>query len=295
MPSDHRRGILWALASALGIAAFVVPWKMASAYGDPRISTLLLLVNAAVFTSLLTVYQQRSFPRFGAFDLRIALALATCTLFGNLASANAITLLSPALLTVVQRSEVIIVALLAWPFIGERIDRRFWLGAAVAGCGLVLLYDPLAGGEIRANGMAWGVGSAICFGSMAVITRKFVHRIDTVPVNALRLWLSVGLWFVLNGIPPEIHAISTEQVGYVALAAFFGPFMGRLCMMTSAKYIEARITTLATLAAPPLTLALAYLVLSDMPSAREIFGGLVMLTGISIPVLGWARSSLRRG
>jgi drug/metabolite transporter (DMT)-like permease len=282
---DHRRGILWALGSAFGIAAFVVPWKIASAHGEARMNTLLLLTAAAIFTSLLTVYQQRSFPTFRSFDLRIAVALAACTLVGNLASANAIQLISPALLTVVQRSEVIFVALLAWPIIGERIDRSFWLGAAVAACGLLLLQGPLSSGEPRAEGIAWAFISAICFGSMAVITRKFVHRFDTVSVNALRLWLAVVLWFAWNGIPNELREITSEQVIYVSLAAFFGPFMGRLCMMTSAKYIEARITTLATLAAPPLTLALAYVVLRDLPGAREIQGGIIMLIGISIPIL----------
>lgn len=292
---DHRRGILWALGSAFGIAAFVVPWKIASTHGEARINTLLLLSAAAVFTSILTAYQQRSFPTFRRFDLGIAAALAACTLLGNLASANAIQLISPALLTVVQRGEVIIVALLAWPIIGERIDRSFWIGAVVAGCGLLLLQGPLSIDEPRTTGIAWAIVSAICFGSMAVITRKFVHRFDTVSVNALRLWMAVALWFAVNGFPDELLEIGSEQAGFTFLAAFFGPFMGRLCMMTSAKYIEARITTLVTLAAPPLTLALAYAVLSDLPSTREIQGGIIMLIGISIPIFqrlyqrGWNR------
>ncbi len=293
MSNHHLLGISWALASAFGIAAFVVPWKIASAHGDSTTNTLVLLLAAAIFNSLLTAYQQRSFPAFRWFDLRVATALAAFTLLGNLASANAIEQLSPALLTVVQRSEVIIIALLAWPIIGERIDRRFWLGAALAACGLLLLQDPLAGGEPRAAGMAWAGASALCFSALAVITRKFIHRFDTVSVNALRLWLAVALWFLWNGFPAELSEISTRQVGYVSLAAFFGPFLGRLCLMTSAKYVEARISTLATLAAPPLTLALGYAVLSDLPSAREIQGSMVMLIGISIPILGWARSRPR--
>lgn len=276
---------MWALSSALGIAAFVVPWKIAGGLGEARLNTLILLVAAAIFTSLLTAYQKRAFPPIRAFDLRIAAALAVGTLLGNLASANAIQLLSPALLTVVQRSEVLVVALLAWPLLGERIDRSFWLGAAVAGCGLILLQGPLSFGEPRAEGVAYAVVSAICFGSLALITRKYIHRFDTVTVNALRLWLAVGLWFALNGFPASLSQIHAEQVGYVTLAALFGPFMGRLCMMTSAKYIEARITTLATLAAPPLTLVLAYVVLSDLPTAREIQGGILMLLGISIPIV----------
>jgi drug/metabolite transporter (DMT)-like permease len=65
--------------------------------------------------------------------------------------------------------------------------------------------------------------------------------------------------------------------------------------MMSAKYVEARITTLATLVAPVLTLGLGYVVLSDLPTAREIQGGAIMLIGISIPILGLTRTKRAGG
>jgi drug/metabolite transporter (DMT)-like permease len=294
MPDDPRRGILWALGSATCIAAFAIPWKIASGIGQPITNTLLLLVSAALFTSVLTVTQQRAVPSFSGLDLRVACALAVCTLAGNFASANAIGLISPSLLTVVQRGEVIIVALLAWPILGERVDWRFWLGAVVAAAGLLLLQRPETEGLThREAGIAWAIAAAFCFGSMAVITRRVVHRIDVVSVNALRLWISVGFWFVWNGLPDALFRISAEQAGFVALTAFFGPFAGRLCMMNSARYLEARLTTLATLAAPPLTVLLAFVVLGELPSLREVEGGLLMLIGISIPILGLQRAARR--
>ena len=294
MPNDHRRGLLWALCSTFGIVGMIIPWKVVNTLGDPRVNTLILLLAAALFNTLLNTVQQRSVPRFRVFDIGFATALAAFTLAGNLASAEAISHLSPALLTVVQRSEVIIVALLAWPLIGERIDRRFVIGAAIAGVGLVLLQDPFASGAPRSEGMGYAFFSAICFSAMAVLTRKFIQRIQLVAVNALRLWLSVGLWFAFNGLPEALFEISRAQVGYACLAAFFGPFLGRLCLMASAKYVEARITTLVTLTVPPLTLALAYFVLDDLPRAHEIQGGLIMLVGIAIPILTWTRAARSR-
>ncbi len=294
MPNDHRRGISWALASVIGSAGFVIPWKIASQHGDAATNTLILLVSAAILTTILTIYQQRAFPSFGGFDLRVAIGLAIFTLLGNLASARAVALLSPALFSVFLRGEVIIVALLAWPIIGERIDRRFWLGAAIALAGLFVIQDPFAEKDPRAIAMAWAGAAAFCFGGMSVLTRKVIHQIDAVAVNALRLWLSVAFWFGLNGVPSELEEISATAVGYASLAAFFGPFAARLCLMNSAKYIEARITTLTTLAAPPLTLLLGYVILSDLPGTREIHGSLIMLVGIAIPILGLAHSANRR-
>ena len=115
MPDDRRRGIYWALGATIGIAVFVIPWKIANTLGDTRVNTLILLSAAALFNTALGAFQHRSVPRFRAFDFGFAIALAVLTLLGNLASAEAIAQLSPALLTVVQRSEVIVVALLAWP------------------------------------------------------------------------------------------------------------------------------------------------------------------------------------
>lgn len=289
MPIDHRRGIYWALGAAFGVVAMIIPWKVANTLGDTKVNTLILLAAAAVFNTALTVVQRRAMPRFRRFDFGFAAALAALTLLGNLASASAIAQLSTALVTVIQRSEIIIVALLAWPLIGERIDRRFLIGAAIAVCGLMVLYDPVASSTPHASGMALAFFSAICFGAMAVLTRKFIQRIQPVSVNALRLWLSVTLWFAFNGVPKALFEISPAQAGCACLAAFCGPFVGRLSLMMSAKYVEARITALAMLTAPPLTLVLAYLLLDELPQVREITGGLLMLLGIAIPILALAR------
>ena len=61
-------------------------------------------------------------------------------------------------------------------------------------------------------------------------------------------------------------------------------------MMTSSRYLEARLTTLATLAAPPVTLLLGLFFLAEQPEPRELVGGAVMLLGVAIPVLGHRRA-----
>ena len=199
--------------------------------------------------------------------------------------------LSPALLTVAQRSEVVLAAVLAWPLLGERVDRRFWLGAAIAAGGLWVQVAPGATLGFAGSGLAWALGSAVCFSSMAVLTRKYIHRIDPVAVNGLRLWLSVGFWFALYGFPADLREISSAQIFYTGLAAFCGPFAGRLCMMIASRHLEIRLVTLCLLLSPVLTLGLAWAVLSELPSGMTLLGGAIMLAGISIPVVGTLRSS----
>lgn len=290
MHEDRRRGVFWALGAAVGIAGWAVPWKLASAEGAASANALLLLGFAAVLNTLYNRLRPGRRRGLTRVDWGLAAALAAATLLGNLASAEAIRGLSPALLSVAQRCEIILVALMAWPLVGERPDRPFWLGAALAVGGLVILQPPFGAADARALGLAWAGLSVVAFSSMAVLTRRFIHLVEPASINGLRLWLSVLMWFAWHGVPPALLEITPAQAGYTSLAAFCGPFAGRLAMMTSARYLEARLTTLATLAAPPLTLLLAMLVLSETPTSREIIGGLVMLVGVAIPVLAHSRA-----
>jgi drug/metabolite transporter (DMT)-like permease len=136
VPSDYRRGIAWSLGAALGSGFFVIPWKLANQHGDAATSTFALLGFAALLNTVLGLAQLRGGTRtrvaLGRYELWIALALAALSLFGNLASATAIQTLSASLLNVLQRGEVLVVALLAWAMLGERVERRYWLGSMIA-------------------------------------------------------------------------------------------------------------------------------------------------------------------
>ncbi len=289
--ADLRLGLGWGLSSAVGGALMVIPWKLANEVGDPANSVLLLLGVAAIGNSSLVLAQRLSSGttrlRIGRTELLVAALLAIFTLLGNLASAHAIQDLSPALLNVLLRADVIFVAIFGWLLLGERVEKRFWLGAMIATVGLVVLQGPLGDAGLLglfAGGTGLAVAAAACFSSLAIVTRRYIHRIDPVAVNALRLWLAAALWFPFNSVP-RFSEIPTEQILYASMAAIAGPFLGRIALMLSARHVEARVTTLANLTTPVLTLILAFLLLSEWPEPYELTGGAIMIAGISIPLL----------
>jgi drug/metabolite transporter (DMT)-like permease len=285
LESERSRGVTWALLGALSIGFFSVPWKAANTAGDPAVSSVVLLATAAVCSTVVSLIQPRRIPRLSRFDWIASAALAVLSLGGNWLSAIAIQSLSPSVMTVMQRSEAVIVALIAWPLLGERVDARFWLGLAVAIAGLGVLINPFGDFDPRSTGMMWAVVASCLFGLMVVVTRRLAHVIDLVAVNGVRLWISVGLWFAINGVPDALVNAPPAQLWAAAGAGVVGPFAGRLCMMLSSRHLEARLTTLLTLAAPPITLVFAFFVLGDIPSSRELAGGLIMMAGIAIPLL----------
>jgi drug/metabolite transporter (DMT)-like permease len=274
MIPDRRRGIAWALGSANEV-------------GEPSTSAFALLAWAALFNSLLGIYQlrgRRPIP-LTPYEGWIALALAVLSLLGNLASASGIAILSPSLFNVLQRSEVLVVPLLAWALIGERVERRFWLGAAIAAAGLLVMNDPFGSASVDPRGALFALAAVLCFSVMGVVTRMAIFRVDPVRLNAMRLWMTLPLWWVVTGGAVDLGSIGAAQLGYTALAAFAGPFAARLCLIFSARHVDARITALGALGAPAVSVPFEWLLLAHVPPRQQLFGGAILLAGIAVPLL----------
>lgn len=301
MSNPTHKGVLAAVFGSFCGACFLIPWKLATRYGPPELLVLVMLSAAALLNSVAAAFQLRgthsraagqspSLPL--ASSVLLAAAFAVLTLLGNTASAEAVKRIPGALLSVLQRSDVLLVGVLGWLALGERVRPSFWVGSAVACAGLAVLHLRAApeGDDLEALGVLLGLLSAVCFGSMIVLTRKYITRINLLLLNTLRLWLSVLFWFVINRRVPTSAELSPELLGLGTLAAFFGPFLSRLAVLVSARYVPANVTAFAALATPLMTLGLAALVLGNVPAERELIGGGIMLLGIAIPIA----SSLRR-
>ena len=296
--TDLRRGVMWSLVSAFWVALFIVPWKLAAEVGSGRINVLLLVISAAVFNSVPAGKASRASvaaPLTGFRLWWLAIRLALCTLLGNWLSAQAVARVSPPVFSVVLRSEALWVALLGLIFLREAVDRLFWVGLLALGAGLWLLQDAPAGVTATTEGVLYGVAAASSFAVMAVLVRKHIAGINPRQLNALRLWCAVGCWFLMNGFPAELSTISWPLMGYVALAALFGPTLSRLCVMMSARYVPAWLTSLVSQTSPVFTLLLTLLWGAGLPSERELWGGILVLSGVVLPLLpkakgAWSRS-----
>ena len=66
----------------------------------------------------------------------------------------------------------------------------------------------------------------------------------------------------------------------IALAAFFGPFMGRVAYTYSLKYMTIAKAMLLGMFSPVLTLLLEYQIYGTMISPTEMGGSLIIIPGI---------------
>jgi drug/metabolite transporter (DMT)-like permease len=289
------RGILLSLAGCAGAACFLVSYKLAAGLGDTTDATLVMLVSAAVLNTSTSVVQDRSagVARFDRLSWWLAIVLAVLTLIGNELAVEAVRRISAPLTSVLQQTQVLFVALLGRFVLGEHVTLRFWVGTLVAALGLFLISDVRgAGVELDHGGMLLAAASAVCWATMAVCTRKYIHRIRPVPVNALRLWISIVFWFVVHARLPH-WPMRPDFMTYCVVAGAFGPYLSRTALMHALRYASPTETTLIGLATPVITMLPAFLVFGTLPTLRELAGSLIMIAGISLPVLEhWQRVPL---
>lgn len=286
-PTELRRGLAFSFAGALCSALYLFPYKRAAAFAPADVLAFALLVVAALLTSAVALVEARASsapPRARTTLWATSALLAVVTISGNWCGAQAIARLEPAVASVLLRTEVVLVGGLAALLLGERLTPALGLGALTALLGLVVMRWPLrldAPGE----GAAWALGAAASFAAMQVATRRVIDRISPLAVNAIRLWLAVALLGLFPGTLRGALEAGAHFWGFVCAAAFFGPFLGRLCIMYSLRTLRAAHSALLLLLAPVLAFLIGYVGWGTLPTALEVGGGALMLVGIALPSL----------
>ena len=291
MHKKHRRGLLLALASAASGAIALTPYKMATELTNTASVVLLLLFFAAVYNTTASLPEiiagsRRRKQKYSVkTTLLVALLAAMLTALGNYSAGHTISLLNSAVTSLLIQMQVLFATLLAWLWLREKVGPGFILGALVAIAGVALmrgLGEPVTD---ALTGTLWGLLAALSFGSMQVLTRRYVTRLAPMLFNTLRLWGGLLLLALVPGaLGPALEA-STTVLWLAALSAFGGPFLGRLALIYSARYVAAAMTTLMGLGGPVFALFTEWVFLGSLPTLTEFIGGVVVMTGMALAIV----------
>jgi drug/metabolite transporter (DMT)-like permease len=223
---------------------------------------------------------------------------------------HAITAIGAGLSTVVGNLQVLIVAVLAWAFLGERPHRSLVLAFPVMLGGLVLVGGLADVGGSHAYGADPGLG--VVYGvAVAVIYAVYILtlRQATSPrgprspgsrpagsrpaVAAVLFEATAGatvasalLGLVLNEyrLGPAWPAL-----GWLALLALTSQVIGWLLITVSMPRLPAGMIGALLLIQPAGSVALSYVFLDERPSALQLVGVLLVLAGVVVAVSGSSR------
>lgn len=282
-----QKGILLGCLGAFCTAFFVVFYKKATAFAEPRQMTLLLFAFTLTIQLIFLVVTGR-IRRLTAItkpELYCSIAMAFGAITGNLTSAMALQSMSAPLVTAFVRFEVIFVSLVGFFAMGERLSWWFALGVAIVVAGMAASLPPGVLGTSSYEAVAYSILSACCFGIVTLSARYFRAGIDIVKVNTLRMVLCLGFMLAVTDLSFVGDGAWQPWYSYVAVSAFAGPFLARLFKMASSRFVQAGYTALTALLQPFFAFLVAMAVLPlFVPEWREVIGCLIMVTGIVVAI-----------
>jgi drug/metabolite transporter (DMT)-like permease len=214
---------------------------------------------------------------------------------------HAIDAIGAGLGTVVTNLQVLIISLLAWVFLGERPRRSLLLASPVILAGLVLVggladvRGTRAYGTDPALGLAYGVGVAVLYAIYILTLRQATSPADegTGPRRAVAAPLfeatagAVAASAVLGLVLHDFRlGPAWPALGWLALLALTSQVIGWLLITTSMPRLPASMIGALLLIQPAGSVALSYIFLGERPSALQLAGVALVLTGVFVAVSG---------
>jgi drug/metabolite transporter (DMT)-like permease len=278
-------------------AIFVVLWSsgfIGAKYGLPYAEPFtFLLWRFAIATLLLTlvawVWRAR-WPRTGREVAHIALAglLVHAGYLGGVFGAIH-RHVSAGEMAIIAGLQPALTALLAGPFLGERINARQWLGITFGLLGVVLVvFERIAPGQTDAGGYFFALFALTSITLGALYQKRFCSHMDLRSGGAIQ--------FAVSMVPMAIAASLFESMAVTWSGEFIFSMTWLVVVLSlgaiSLLYLlirhgeAARVTSMFYLV-PPVTAIMAFVFFGERLSLLALFGMALTVLGVALVV--WRR------
>jgi drug/metabolite transporter (DMT)-like permease len=279
--SDQFKGLSFAFFATLGGGLFAIPYRLSLETVAPLTVVWGVFLWALLFSlpgAWLTRHQTKFSWKIGGITLLISLAglLANYSICQALNGAS-----SPTMLTLLQRSEIIITMLLSWLFLKEIITTRVWLAVVVIIAGIIVMKLNSLSFELNEwSAIIWAITAAFGFAVMQVLAKSIIHEINPQVLNVSRLAFALVILWSLEEVRIRVEVLEFTEWQWLALAAFCGPFLGRVSLTYALRYLTISKIVIIGSFSPVVTLIFELLVFGTLINGYEAFGGTIMLAGI---------------
>ncbi len=174
------------------------------------------------------------------------------------------------------------VALLAWPFLGERIERARWIALGLAALGLGFVLAPLDAHAVLADVL--GIASGIVWAASAVWAKRLRarHQVELLSLTTWQMiWGAIPLVIVMAVLPEHVRwtASFVAAMAYMTVASQALAWVLWLFVLSR---LPAGMAGIASLATPVLGVGFAALQLHEIPSATELVGMALIVAALVV-------------
>jgi len=278
--SDQIKGLCFALLAMMGGGLYAIPYRLSLDTVAPLPVIWGVFLWAFLF-SIPGAWFARHQNKFSWKIAGITLATSLAGLLGNYAICQALSQASPTLMVLVSRIEIIFAMLLSWMFLKELVSIRIWMAVIVIVGGIIVMKMDSLSFELKVwSSFLWAVTAAFSFASMQVMAKSIIHVINPQVLNVSRLAVALVILWSLTEVRSGVADLQSSEWKWLALAAFCGPFMGRVSYTYALRYLSVSKVVIINSFSPVTTFLFELLVFGTLISSYEALGGTIMLAGI---------------
>jgi drug/metabolite transporter (DMT)-like permease len=194
------------------------------------------------------------------------------------------------LATVLGNIQVVLVALLAWAALGERPDNRTLAAIPIVFLGVVLISGVIgvgAYGEDPLLGVVYGLLTAVSYALFILILRHGNADLRRPAGPLFDATLSAAVFCALAGVAiGDIDWVpGLEAQAWLVLLALSSQVLGWLLISVSLPRLPAALTSILLMLQPVSTVFLGAVLLSEAPSAVQLSGVAIVLSGVAFATL----------
>jgi drug/metabolite transporter (DMT)-like permease len=171
----------------------------------------------------------------------------------------------------------------AW-FLGERIYSLQWLALGLAGLGLVGIISPWEANFTLASTL-FALAAGLWWGVSVVIAKRLRlnNMLDLLNVSAWQMLVGGTLLGVLAYfIPGKPTTWNIPFLWALAYNAIPASALAWLLWLYALQKLPAGVSSLSSLAVPVVSIALAWLILGEVPTLSEMTGMLLILSSLTV-------------
>jgi len=185
------------------------------------------------------------------------------------------------------------------PFVtGDKLDRRLWLGIALAVVGsLIVGYDDLQNSSSASVlGNALALLGALC-GSGYLLAGRIARRTVRLQTYAAATNASASALLIPIAIAVQAPFLDLPTQTYLlfVVIAVIPQLIGHNSLVWSLKHLSPTMVSLVILAEPIGSGVLAYAVMDETPTQTKILGALVLMGGIFVASLRGDDKTIKEG
>jgi drug/metabolite transporter (DMT)-like permease len=266
---------------------------------EPATAAIFRLAYALPALGIIAFLERRAYGPRPAAQVRLAMLAGIFLALDLVIWHHTIALVGAGLATVLGNTQVVIVAVLAWLFLGERPPGRTLLALPVVLLGVVLISGVVGTGAYGTNpglGVILGLVVGLVYAAFLLVLRHGNADLRRPAGPLFDATLIGALASLLIGLPlGEVNLVPTWPAhAWLLILALSSQVVGWLIISVSLPRLPAALTSVILTLQPVGSVLLAMVLLGESPSVVQLLGAGTILLGLLLATLRFRGEPPRR-